>query len=117
MTQQVMLKTSYGDIVVTLDAATGTEQASDFLRYVGAGHWDSSFDKTVTVLPDGTLSITTWDGAFAKFAFQGEVATGQAVLALITADDPTVAALIFGIEYVLPESPCPPAPAPAPTTP
>lgn len=106
MTQQVMIKTNYGEIVVTLNAATGAETANDFLRYVGAGHWNPSFDATVAVAV-GVISITTWDNTFAKFSFQGTVASGQAVLNLITADDATVAAVIFSIEYMSPAAPPP----------
>jgi hypothetical protein len=104
MTQQVMLKTNFGDIVVTLDAATGAESANDFLRYIGAGHWDASFDKTVAIAVDGTISMTTWDNTFAKFAFQGTIATGQAVLDAITTDA-SVEPVIYGLEYVLPPEP------------
>lgn len=104
MTQQVMIKTTYGDIVVTLDSATGNEPVGEFLRYVGAGHWNPSFDSTV-VVSEGTISITTWDNAFSKFAFQGTVASGQAVLDQITSDDATAAAVIFAIAYVQPPEP------------
>jgi len=99
---QVMLKTTYGDVIVTLNDAVGSYSSSDFLRYVGAGHWDPSFDKTVAVSQQG-LSITTWDNVYAKFAFIGVTDNfGQAVLNLIASEDAISAATILGIEYMVP---------------